>query len=215
MLGVSSCKNDKLPISFIKSNADYEMIGAAQSADPKKIDQKSTSVSNMIGMLSDIAYIIANTLGVVMNSGSTTSWPGYDNMIGMLVDFVYSTTNTLQVVMTSGQTSTQHDHYNTIGMLSDKFIDIPGVVMTDGQNQADITDGYSTIVKMTALISLTLMMYAVITYIMGIMIKANAWATSFITTAVRLGVCVAYIAKDITILVAKFIVKFIYASAMD
>ena len=69
----------------------------------------------MIGMLSDIAYIIANTLGVVMNSSSTTSWPGYDNTIGMLVGFVYSTANNVKVVMTSGRTSAQHDHYK-VGM---------------------------------------------------------------------------------------------------
>ena len=156
----------------------------------EKIDQKSNSVSNIIGMLFGIAFILAYALGVVMNSCSTTSWPGFDDTIGMLSDIVYFIANTLGVVMTSGPTSTWRGYDNIIGMISAKVDDIPEVVMTDDQNQTNISDDSSTIVKMTIQIGITAMMYAVITYIMGVMRTANTWIKYFIETSMRLGVCV-------------------------
>ena len=98
-------------------------------------------MSITIGMISGIVYMIANTLGVVMNSSSTTSWPIYDEMIGVLYDTVDIIANTLRVVMTSGQTPTWHNYDdNMFDAISAKLHDISGVVMTDAQHHATISD---------------------------------------------------------------------------
>ena len=131
MLGAPRCENDKLPISYFESSANSRKIGAKPGGNTETIN-KPNSVSIMIGMLTEIAYVIANTLGVVMNSCSTTSWPGYDEMIGVFFDIVYFIADTLGVVMTSGQIPAWHDYdSNMIEAISAKLHDTSGVVYND------------------------------------------------------------------------------------
>ena len=59
------------------------------------------------------------------------------------------------------------------------------------------------------------MAYAAIIYIVGVVMNFNIWARSFITTTLRLGVCIGYIIKDLTVMLAKFIIQFICATATD
>ena len=163
MLGASSC-NNQLPISFFQSSAERlrdatETIGA-----------NSRRVFNLIGTLSRLtATNIANTLGVVMTSGTTNTWHDTTNTIGTLSD-----------------------------ISADKNTNILGVVMTVDQSQTDATDDDVKSIKLIILIGLITVASAAIIYTMGVVMTFNIRARSFIITTLRLGVCIGYVIKDLT-----------------
>ena len=124
VLGASCCENHKLPISYFESSADSRKISAEPGGNTETTNMSNT-VSTTIGMVSDFVYTIADTLGVVMNSSSSTCSPDDDGIISLFPD---KNARNLEVVMTSD--GTDADNKSIMPTLKHN---ITRVVMTSDQ----------------------------------------------------------------------------------
>jgi hypothetical protein len=88
--------------------------------------------------------------------------------------------------------------------------------MTADQGQPNAAGDDVNSIKLIIMMGFTTVAYAAIIYIAGVVMSFNIWARSFIMTTLRLGACISYVIKDlILVLVANFLIQFIWATATD